>query len=68
MYKCPKCGFDEFLSTVVVEQTWKVDSNGEWLETVEDYTATIRDVEEIDFLECAKCGFQGSLEEFKKAE
>ena len=44
---------------MVVEQTWKVDANGDWLNTLEDYTEIVREPSNIDLWVCTKCSYEG---------
>ena len=55
MKKCPKCGNSEFLITPHVTQTWKVDGNGNYLETTEECVETTY-IPDDDIWTCAREG------------
>lgn len=63
--KCPKCGGTEFSVNCTVIQKWLVDSNGAYLETLEDCIDTISGPEDDDTWKCDKCGFEAPKEAFK---
>lgn len=63
--KCPKCGGTEFSVNCTVIQKWLVDSNGAYLETLEDCIDTISGPEDDDTWKCDKCGFEAPREAFK---
>ena len=63
--KCPKCGGTEFSVNCTVIQKWLVDSNGAYLETLEDCIDTINGPENDDTWKCNQCGFEAPREAFK---
>ena len=64
MKKCPKCGAGEFRITVHVTQDWLVDSDGDYLETLEPFVETVYEPNDDDIWECNKCGYDAAGREF----
>lgn len=53
---CPKCGGREFITTAHVMQSWKVDSEGRWIETIEDCIQIDSNPDPDNIWICVKCG------------
>lgn len=64
MKKCPNCGNDTFYATAHVVELWKVDNNGNHLETI-DCLETAHYPDDDDLWECEKCGYEASGYEFE---
>lgn len=54
---CPMCGCSEFLVTAHVAQDWRVDSNGNFIECVNECDEVDHAPDDSDVWTCAKCGF-----------
>ena len=55
---CPNCGGTEFFTTAHVVQTWKVDSEGNFIEEISTDMVT-HDPRDENIWECDKCGTNG---------
>lgn len=62
MKKCPKCGNTEFIITPHVTQSWLVDGNGNYLETVTECEEVTYTPDDDDIWTCAnkECNWNGS--------
>ena len=65
--RCPKCGGDEFTVTAHVAQTWKVDADGNFLETISECDQVTHRPDEDDLWTCARCGFDAAGSVFTQA-
>ena len=59
MKRCPKCGSEVFLVSAHVVQDWKVDSNGQFLECVDDCLEVTHFPDDDDIWDCANCSYYG---------
>lgn len=57
---CPKCGNDTFFTVAHVAQTWKVDDEGNWLETVST-DETVAHPHDDNIWTCTKCGADAEI-------
>ena len=57
--KCPKCGHNRFLAHGHAVQLWKMDENGEFLNTVNDCVDVAHYPSDDDIWTCDKCGYEG---------
>ena len=64
MKKCPKCGNETFYVTAHVVQNWIVDSNGDFLEVIDDCYAVAHFPDDDDLWECAKCNYSDGGDKF----
>ena len=58
MKRCPKCGCETFYVTAHVVQDWKVDKDGEYIETVEDCVEVAHFPDDMDIWSCANCDYE----------
>lgn len=65
MKKCPKCGGVEFFVTANVTQGWKVDANGNYIETTAECEEVTHKPDNEDVWQCATCGHDAPGEEFE---
>lgn len=56
MKRCPECGCEVFYVNAHVTQDWKVDCNGDYLETLDECIEVVRLPDDNDLWECADCG------------
>lgn len=70
MKRCPKCGCETFYVTTHVTQDWKVDSNGEFVEVIEECVEVTHFPKDYDFWTCTDCGYEdrGSIFNVKDDE
>ena len=54
---CPKCGGTEFIVTAHVTQDWKVDTDGDFLQCVQECVEVTHKPDNGDKWACAKCGY-----------
>lgn len=64
MKKCPKCGSTSFVVTGVVEQDWRVDQNGDFVECLTECAAVLHYPNDDDLWDCLGCGYAASGREF----
>lgn len=60
MKKCPKCGAETFYATAHVTQDWKMDRNGNYIETEDDCIEVTHYPEDEDIWTCANCYYEDS--------
>lgn len=65
MKKCPNCGHDVFYTTAHVVELWKVDNNGNHLETIDCLETAYYPDDDDDVWWCEKCGYEASGYEFE---
>lgn len=53
---CPKCSCKEFVTTATIQQDWKVDEDGNFIEVVEECTQTLYGPDHGNIWTCVKCG------------
>ena len=58
MKRCPKCGCEIFYVTAHVVQDWKVDANGDYIETMEDCIEVAHFPDDMDIWSCANCDYE----------
>ena len=58
MKRCPKCGCETFYVTAHVIQDWKVGSDGEFIDVVEDCVDVTHFPDDYDIWSCTKCGYE----------
>ena len=68
MKKCPKCGCKEFYVSAHVVQDWLVDTNGDYLSTVEECATVAHFPDDDDIWQCADCGYDAEGKEFEIEE
>lgn len=61
---CPKCGHDTFNVTAHVTQDWEVDSEGCFIDCLNDAVDITHRPDDDDLWTCAKCGFEEAGSEF----
>lgn len=66
MKKCPKCGNKTFIVGAHVVQLWKVDENGEYIQTVEECDCVAHHPDNEDMWQCAECGYEDSGDKFEE--
>ena len=61
MRRCPKCGGKKFVVTAHVTQLWLVDSNENYIETVNECEEVTHEPDDDDMWVCAnkKCNWSG---------
>ena len=64
MKKCPKCGNETFYVSAHVIQDWIVDSDGEFLDVVDDCVEVAHFPKDYDLWECAKCNYNDRGDKF----
>lgn len=64
MKKCPICGGTNFFVSVHVVQDWLVDENGNWIDTENDCVEVTHRPDDIDWWQCANCGYEDRGKEF----
>lgn len=62
--KCPKCGSTEFIVTAHVTQSWRVDANGDFLNSVTECDEVTHKPDDDDIWSCATCKFEAAGREF----
>jgi len=60
--KCPECDCKEFLTCATVLEDWKVDEEGNWIDTRE-CVMTIEYPNADNIWTCAKCGAEAEVTE-----
>lgn len=65
MKACPKCGCDEFIVSAHVVQDWKVDSEGNFIEVIDDCSEVTHSPDNDDVWSCANCGYNASGKDFE---
>lgn len=58
---CPKCGNREFYTTAHVVQEWRVDENGEYLDTAEPCLEVVAEPDDDNIWLCTKCMTDGVI-------
>ena len=56
MKRCMKCGFEEFCVDAHVVQNWLVDTNGEYIATMDKFVAVSHAPNDDDIWVCKRCG------------
>lgn len=57
MKKCPKCGNNHFFVSAHVVQDWKVDENGNFLETINECSEVTHTPDDEDIWTCSNCNY-----------
>ena len=57
------CNCNEFYTTAIVSESWKVDNQGDWLETNEGDGQVVKFPKSDDLFECAECGASADVED-----
>lgn len=70
MKRCPKCGCEIFYVSAHVVQDWKVDRNGNWIETTDDCIEVTHYPDDMDIWGCAGCLYEdrGSVFNVKETQ
>ncbi len=66
--KCPRCSCTEFIVTAHVTQTWRVDKDGDFINTVTECDEVTHKPDDADVWVCADCGFDAAGEKFNVKE
>lgn len=61
---CPKCGNDTFRVTAHVTQDWEVDSEGDFIDCLNDAVEITHQPDDDDIWECSGCGYSADGSEF----
>ena len=59
---CPKCNSEEFTCTAHVAETWRCDSNGDFIEALKGDEQVTHKPNAGDFWLCYKCGAEAEAE------
>lgn len=62
--KCPECGGETFYVSALVTQDWKMDYNGDYLETMDDCIDVTHYPCDDDVWDCANCSYSAIGAEF----
>lgn len=68
MKKCPNCGSHRFVVTAHVTQSWEVDGNGMFINSIEDCIDVVHKPDDDDIWECYECGHEAAGSEFNVKE
>lgn len=64
-YRCSKCGAESFEVTAHVTQDWRIDSNGTFLQSLNECVEVTHYPNEDDIWDCANCSFSAAGSEFR---
>ena len=64
MKRCPHCGGTVFAVKVPVEQEWKVNGHGEFIEVTEPRGMVIHHPDDYDLWYCWRCGYEAPGSKF----
>ena len=64
-YRCPKCGAESFEVTAHVTQDWRIDSNGTFLQSLNECVEVTHYPDEDDIWDCANCSYSATGGEFR---
>lgn len=68
IYRCPKCGENQFAATANVTQDWKLDQFGVFSCCLQQFIETTHYPDEEDVWDCVSCGNSMLGREFRMKE
>ena len=68
IYRCPKCGGNQFAATANVTQDWKLDQFGVFSCCLQQFIETTHYPDEEDVWDCVSCGNSMLGREFRMKE
>ena len=68
MKRCPNCGSRRFVVVAHVAQSWEVDGDGMFVNSIEDCIDVVHRPDDDDIWECYECGHEAAGSEFNVKE